>query len=40
VLFAGDFDLHSGSAQDNSSESGAGSDGLAVTLDIYGFRAG
>jgi general secretion pathway protein M len=38
VLFAGDFDLHAGA--DSNNGSGAGSDGLAVTLDVYGFRAG
>jgi hypothetical protein len=40
VLFAGDFDLHSGLGSSASDGDGAGSDGLAVTLDIYGFRAG
>jgi len=36
VLFAGDFDLHAA----DSGTNGNGSDGLAVTLDVYGFRAG
>jgi Type II secretion system (T2SS), protein M subtype b len=40
VLFAGDFDLHSGTEGDSSEDSGAGSEGLSVTLDVYGFRAG
>jgi hypothetical protein len=40
VLVAGDFDMHSGTSQDDSSTTGAGSEGLTVTLDVYGFRAG
>jgi hypothetical protein len=40
VLFASDFDMHSGTDQDDSSASGAGSKALTVTLDVYGFRAG
>jgi general secretion pathway protein M len=40
VLFAGDFDLHAGSDSDNADGNSAGNDGLAVTLDVYGFRAG
>jgi hypothetical protein len=40
VLYAGDFDLHSGAGQDNAPQSGAAGNGLTVTLDVYGFRAG
>jgi hypothetical protein len=35
VLYAGNFDLHAGSDSGDPD----GSDGLAVTLDVYGFRA-
>jgi hypothetical protein len=38
VLFAGDFDLHAGSG--SSDDAGGDGDDLAVTLDVYGFRAG
>ena len=37
VLFAGDFDLHAGS---EAADDDGGDDGLSVTLDVYGFRAG
>lgn len=44
ILSVGDFSLHTGSgpagAGDSSDDSGAGGgDALAVTLDVYGFRA-
>jgi general secretion pathway protein M len=39
VLFSGDFDLHAGTDQDDSTAV-AGADILTMTLDVYGFRAG
>jgi general secretion pathway protein M len=43
ILSVGDFSLHNGSggaaAADDSDDAGGG-DGLAATLDVYGFRAG
>jgi general secretion pathway protein M len=41
ILSVGDFSLHAGSASaDDSDEAAGGGDSLAVTLDVYGFRAG
>jgi Type II secretion system (T2SS), protein M subtype b len=40
VLFAGDFDLQAGSDAGRQDAASAGSNSLAVTLDVYGFRAG
>ena len=46
ILSVGDFSLHTGgttaAADDSQDDAGAaaGGDGLAVTLDVYGFRAG
>jgi hypothetical protein len=44
VLSVGDFSLHDGSAakSDDSDDDNAAADGgaIAVTLDVYGYRAG
>ena len=49
ILSVGDFSLHAGGggsaaaaddSQDDAGAIGGGGDGLAVTLDVYGFRAG
>ena len=39
-LYVGDFDLHAGGGASGSDEDSDGAGGaLAVTMDIYGFRA-